>query len=113
MSGVYDIRFLLHGHHDDWVYFNNPMEYVTHMHGDLLDLVRRNVYITLVCGQGQWEGPALGSTRQFWQLLSQKGIPNYMDLWGYDVSHDWHWWREQIIWYMSHLVEGKLPWQST
>lgn len=113
MSGVYDIRFLMHGHHDDWVYFNNPMEYVTHMHGSMLDAVRKNVHITLVCGQGQWEGPALASTRQFWSLLSQKGIPNYMDLWGYDVSHDWHWWREQIIWYMSHFVEGRLPWQNT
>jgi len=113
MSGVYDIRFLLHGHHDDWVYYNNPMEYVTHLHGEQLDEVRRNTFITLVCGQGQWEGPALASTREFRDLLDRKQIPNYMDLWGHEVSHDWHWWREQIIWYMRHFVEGKLPWQIT
>jgi esterase/lipase superfamily enzyme len=113
MSGVYDIRFLMHGHHDDWIYFNNPMEYVSRMGGEVLENVRRNTFITLVCGQGQWEGPALDSTKRFWDLLGSKGIPNYMDLWGYDVSHDWHWWREQIVFYMSHLVEGRHPWLRT
>jgi esterase/lipase superfamily enzyme len=113
MSGVYDIRFLMHGHHDDWVYFNDPMEYVTHLHGDQLDFVRRNTFITLVCGQGQWEGPALASTREFWGLLGRKGIPNYMDLWGHDVSHDWHWWREQVAFYMNKLANGVHPWRNT
>jgi len=113
MSGVYDMRFLLHGHHDDWVYYNNPMEYVTHLHGDLLEQLRRRVFITLVCGQGMWEGPALDSTKAFWHLLTQKGIPNYMDLWGHDVAHDWPWWRVQIEYFMRHLVEGKTPWLNT
>jgi len=92
MSGVYDVRFLLHGHHDDWLYFNNPMEYVTHMHGSALDDVRRNTNILLMCGQGPWEDVSLASTKQFWWLLREKGIPNYMDLWGHDVAHDWPWW---------------------
>jgi len=113
MSGVYDIRFLMHGHHDDWVYFNNPMEYITHLNGEALEDVRRNVFISLVCGQGAWEEPALSSTKAFWDLLSRKKIPNYMDLWGHDVAHDWHWWREQIVYYMHFMVEGQIPWQST
>jgi esterase/lipase superfamily enzyme len=112
MSGVYDVRFLMHGHHDDWVYFNNPMEYATHMHGSALEEVRRNTFITLVCGQGQWEDVALRSTKEFWGLLSRKGIPNYMDLWGHDVSHDWHWWRVQIRYFMNAFVQRKLPWST-
>jgi len=112
LSGAYDLRFLLHGHHDDHVFFNNPVEYVSLMHGDSLDRVRRHTHITLVCGQGQWEGPALASTRELWWLLHSRGIPNYMHLWGHDVSHDWHWWREQIGYYMPHLVEGRMPWVS-
>ena len=107
LSGVYDIRFLMHGHKDDWVYFNNPMEYVWHMHDEALQDVRDKVFIALVCGQGQWEDVALESTRAFWSLLDRKGIPNYMDLWGHDVSHDWHWWRQQIAHYMTRLVEGR------
>ena len=45
-------------------------------------------------------------------LLEQKGIPNYMDLWGYDVAHDWPWWRKQIVFFMEHLVQGKSPWPN-
>jgi len=113
MSGVYDIRFLVHGHHDDWVYFNNPMEFVTHMHGDALAEAREHTFITLVCGQGAWEGPALESTRAFGHLLGEKGIPNWMDLWGHDVSHDWHWWREQIGRFAPSLSKGTHPWPVT
>lgn len=113
MSGVYDIRFLMHGHHDDWVYYNNPAEYVCHMHGGTLDAVRRQTFITLVCGRGAWESKSVESTRAFRHMLDEKGIPNYMDLWGEDVSHEWHWWRTQIVHYMNHIVEGTLPWRPT
>lgn len=105
MSGVYDIRFLLHGHHDDWVYFNNPMEFVTHMHGQALDDVRKHTNILLLCGQGPWEDVSLASTKEFWWLLGQKGIPNYMDLWGHDVAHDWPWWVRQNAHVMQTLLQ--------
>ena len=36
-------------------YFNNPMDYVGHLHGDHLDWLRGRVSLLLVCGQGQWE----------------------------------------------------------
>ena len=113
LSGVYDARFLLGDYHDEWVYFNNPMEFVAHMSGDLLDEVRENVFISLICGQGNYEERCLDSTKEFWSLLSSKGIPNYMDLWGHDVAHDWPWWRAQLKYLMSHLVEGRMPWPST
>jgi esterase/lipase superfamily enzyme len=112
MSGVYDIRFLLNGHHDEWVYFNNPIEFVPSMNGGLLDEIRRSTFIALICGQGQYEERCLSSTKEFWWLLRQKGIPNYMDLWGHDVAHDWPWWRKQIVHYLSHLAEGKSPWPN-
>jgi esterase/lipase superfamily enzyme len=112
MSGAYDIRWLLDGHHDEWVYFNNPIEYVANMQEDLLDQLRRNVFITLVSGQGQWEQRSLESTREFWGVLSRKRLPNYMDLWGHDVAHDWPWWRKQIVHYLSHFVEGRTPWPN-
>ncbi|MCA9291379.1 MAG: esterase family protein [Phycisphaerales bacterium] len=112
MSGVYDVRFLVDGHHDDWVYFNNPMQWVPLLHGPALDAARRT-FITLVCGQGPWETVSLDSTKAFRHVLDVKGIPNYMDLWGHDVAHDWHWWRVQIRYFMHHLIEGTLPWRTT
>lgn len=112
MSGAYDIRWLLGGHHDEWAYFNNPVEYVSNMREDLLAELRRSVFIALISGQGKWEERSLESTREFWGVLSAKQLPNYMDLWGHDVAHDWPWWRKQIVYYLSHFVEGKTPWPN-
>jgi len=86
------------GERGDAVYFNNPMDYVTHLEGDHLEWLRRQVSLLLVCGQGQWEDTtgALESTRRFAALLAGKGIRCELDLWGHDVAHDWPWWRSQL-----------------
>ncbi|HET7481516.1 MAG TPA: alpha/beta hydrolase-fold protein [Actinomycetota bacterium] len=97
-SGVYDISHLGWGERGDAVYFNNPMDYVAHLGGDHLDWLRSRVSLLLVCGQGQWEDTtgALESTRAFASRLAEKGLNHEMDLWGYDVPHDWPSWRAQI-----------------
>jgi esterase/lipase superfamily enzyme len=99
MSGSYDPS-----HWDGWgergdaTYFNNPMDYVAHLDGDHLEWLRAQVSILLVCGQGQWEDTtgALESTRQLAGLLQSKRIRCEMDLWGYDIAHDWPSWRAQL-----------------
>ena len=30
----------------------------------------------------------------------------------HDLAASHSGWREQIIWYMRHFVEGRMPWQS-
>jgi esterase/lipase superfamily enzyme len=97
-SGVYDVSQVGWGERGDAVYFNNPMDYVTHLHGDHLDWLRGRLSVLLICGQGQWEDTtgALESTKRFAGLLSEKGIPNELDLWGHDVPHDWPSWRAQL-----------------
>jgi esterase/lipase superfamily enzyme len=80
------------------VYFHNPMDYVEHLGGEHLDWLRSRVSVLLVCGQGQWEDTtgALDSTRALAALLERKGIRHELDLWGYDVAHDWPSWRAQF-----------------
>jgi esterase/lipase superfamily enzyme len=86
------------GERGDATYFNNPMDYVAHLGGDHLAWLQRQVSLLLVCGQGQWEDTtgALESSRRFGALLMGKGIRCELDLWGYDVAHDWPWWRAQF-----------------
>src|SRR5205823_11074537 len=43
MSGVYDVSVQGGGDRGDAVYFNNPMAYVSHLHGDHLDWLRRQI----------------------------------------------------------------------
>ena len=86
------------GERGDAAYFHNPMDYVEHLGGDHLDWLRSQLSIVLVCGQGQWEDTtgALDSTRALASLLERKGIRHQLDLWGYDVPHDWPSWRAQF-----------------
>jgi esterase/lipase superfamily enzyme len=99
MSGSYDpAAWDGWGERGDAAYFNNPMDYVAHLGGDHLDWLRSQLSILLVCGQGQWEDTtgALESTRRLAGVLQSKGIRCEMDLWGYDVPHDWPSWRAQL-----------------
>ena len=106
MSGVYDVSVQGGGDRGDAVYFNNPMDYVSHLHGDHLSWLRAQVSILLICGQGQWEDTtgALDSTKRFASLLGEKEIPVELDLWGHDVPHDWPSWRNQIAHHLPRFV---------
>jgi len=86
-------------------YFNNPLDYVSHMHGDHLDWLRSRVGVLLVCGQGAWEDTtgSLPSTKRFAALLAEKQIRHELDLWGFDVPHDWPSWRAQLAYHMPRF----------
>jgi esterase/lipase superfamily enzyme len=99
LSGIYDMSGL-HGwgERGEAMYFNTPLDYLQHMHGDHLEWLRSQVFLLLVCGQGMWEDTtgSLVSTKAFAERLADKGIPHELDLWGHDVAHDWPWWRRQF-----------------
>ena len=80
-------------------YFNNPMSYVANLHGEHLDWLRSRVSLLLVVGQGAWKVDptgALPSTQAFADRLAGKAIRHELDIWGYDVPHDWPSWRAQL-----------------
>jgi esterase/lipase superfamily enzyme len=105
-SGVYDVSVVGWGERGDAVYFNNPADYVAHLHGDHLDWLRSRVSLLLVCGQGQWEDTtgALVSTTRFAELLREKGIRRELDLWGHEWPHDWPSWRAQLAHHLARFV---------
>ena len=37
------------------------------------------------------------------ELFSYKNIPAWVDFWGYDVAHDWPWWRKQLPYFMAYV----------
>jgi esterase/lipase superfamily enzyme len=97
-SGVYDVSVVGWGERGDAVYFNNPGDYVPHLHGDHLEWLRGRVSLLIVCGQGQWEDTtgSLESAKRFAAQLGEKGLRHELDLWGHDVPHDWPAWRAQL-----------------
>jgi esterase/lipase superfamily enzyme len=53
---------------------------------------KRHVYF--MTGQGPYEDPQ--SSVEIGRILGQKGIPNYVDIWGKEYRHDWPTWREML-----------------
>jgi esterase/lipase superfamily enzyme len=100
LSGNYDpTSWNAWGEQGDATYFHNPMAYVANLGGDHLDWLRHKVNLLLVVGQGDWEVNPTGSlpsTRAFSDLLASKGIRHELDVWGFDIPHDWPSWRAQL-----------------
>lgn len=97
-SGVYDVSVVGWGERGDAVYFSNPMDYVSHLHGDHLEWLRSRVSLFLLVSRGQWEDTtgAFESTHRFAALLGEKGIRHELEVWGPEWPHDWPSWRAQL-----------------
>lgn len=95
MSGNYDLSTYTKGYHDTDVYFNSPMQYLYNLNDDhFLPMLRQNRPIHIMTGSGDYETPE--ATRAFSALLNFKGINHNLDVWGYDMPHDWDTWRKML-----------------
>jgi esterase/lipase superfamily enzyme len=95
MSGSYDLKAYTNGYYDDTCYFNSPADYLPGLNdGSMLDQLRSKKHIYILSGQGAYEAPE--RSRQLSDILSGKGIPHHLDLWGYDIPHDWPTWRSML-----------------
>jgi len=106
LSGRYDITEFAGGLASPEVYFNNPMAYVPNLDGEALERVRRATRLVLVCGRGRWEDGNVEETTRFAGILADRGIPHELDLWGHDASHEWPWWRRQILHHLGRVLPG-------
>ena len=105
MSGSYDIYNYLESYYDDNVYFNNPMMYLKNLNDEFhLPRLQRADSIVIVTGQGAYEAP--DRSRELSGVLHSKGIPHLLELWGYDVNHDWPWWRKMLPHYLGRFTQG-------
>lgn len=103
LSGIYTAKYGFGDYMDEVVYQNSPVDYMANFPTDhpYMDLYRSRKAV-ICCGQGAWEQP--DTTRQLKQIFEQKGIPVWVDLWGYDVKHDWDWWYQQAVYYMPYIL---------
>lgn len=106
MSGNYDpTNWKGWGDLGEATYYANPFAYVNGMDGDHLQWLRQHVFIQLVVGSGMWEDTtgALQSSHALEDLLTRKGIPNALDVWGSDTPHDWPSWHRMALKHLSAL----------
>lgn len=105
LSGVYDASNILDGYMDDLVYLNSPYHSLLNMPGDhpYMKLYAKSQMFICV-GQGAWEDELLADTRKLDRVLKFKGIPAWVDYWGFDVNHDWDWWRKQLAYFLGKIL---------
>lgn len=104
LSGLFQLRMFIGDYVDDNVYFNSPLYYLPNLNDPAyLDLYRSSQIIVAV-GQGAWEDAMLADAHALKHILIEKSIPHWIDIWGYDVNHDWPWWREMMPYFLSKLA---------
>jgi esterase/lipase superfamily enzyme len=99
MSGVYDLTQYSDGFFNEDCYFNSPMHYLPNLtdHHTLEQLRRSRIHI--LSGQGAYEAP--DASRALSNVLHAKSVPHELDIWGYDMRHDWPTWRAMLPYYME------------
>ena len=69
-----------------------------------MELYKQSKFILCV-GQGNWEQECVESLKQFSSILYDKQIDAWCDFWGYDVYHDWPWWKVQIQYFLEQIFK--------
>ncbi len=102
MSGIYDLGAYTKSYWDEDTYFNSPMHYLNDMQDENhLNGIRSSKHIHILSGSGDYEDP--NASRYLSGLLHHKHIPHHLDIWGYDIKHDWPTWRAML----PYLLETK------
>ena len=103
LSGVYRLKTFVGDYMDENVYFNSPINYLPDLDDPwYLDRYRQS-NIIICCGQGAWEDEMIADSNALKQILEAKNIPHWVDFWGYDVNHDWPWWRKMLPYFLDNL----------
>ena len=104
ISGIYTSEYGFGGYMDGEVYQNSPVHYLANMPADhpYIEKYNRNRGV-ICCGQGAWEQPE--TSLRLRDICAEKGIHGvWVDMWGYDVNHDWPWWHKMVPYFLPKLL---------
>lgn len=101
MSGSYNLKDYTKGYYDTNCYFNSPVDYLKNLTDENVLSKLRNRSIIIASGQGDYENP--DASRNLSNILNSKGIKHWLDLWGYDMPHDWPTWRKMLPHFLSYI----------
>lgn len=109
LSGVYDAKFFTDGWMNDVLYDNSPLDFLANMPADhpYIDTYNKR-RIVLCVGQGRWEEEGRRTTALMGDVLYRKDIHAWVDFWGYDVDHDWNWWKKQFAYFLPFVLREQI-----
>jgi esterase/lipase superfamily enzyme len=104
LSGIYRLNHFVGEYMDTNVYYNSPLHYLPNLTDKYYLNAIKSGKITICVGQGAWDEECLADTIKLKEILENKSIPHWIDIWGKDVNHDWPWWKKQIRYFLPHIV---------
>ena len=108
LSGCYDAFHFWDGWSNDILYNNSPVHFLENMPADHPYIGLYNSRRFAICvGQGAWEDEGRRTSGLLKDIFLRKNIHGWVDFWGYDVNHDWPWWRKQIWYYLPWVLGGE------
>jgi esterase/lipase superfamily enzyme len=93
MGGAFDIHQFLNGYYDDNCYFNCPPDFLPNLSDRSILEQYRRMRIVLATGENDI---CLSENRRLSEIMSNKGIPHWLDVWGEGTGHDWPWWQQMV-----------------
>jgi esterase/lipase superfamily enzyme len=103
LSGVLSLQIFVGDFIDDRIYYNSPLYYLPNLTDEYYLSLFREGKIFICVGQGAWEEPMIDDARAMQKILLKKKVPAWIDFWGYDVNHDWVWWRKQLPYILNQI----------
>lgn len=90
MSGAFDMKSFMDGYYDQDFYFNNPVDYLPNTNDPWFLDRYRSMKLILAVGD---HDICLGENLRMDRILSDKGIPHWLDIWTGGERHDWPLWQ--------------------
>ena len=105
LSGVYRTSFFFGDWMDENLYMNDMVQMLHDLPADHPYIHLYNHRSLCFCvGQGAWED-GLSDLRDMDASFKRLGISAWCDFWGYDVNHDWPWWKKQMRYFLPIVLE--------
>lgn len=106
LSGVYDASFFFGSWSNETLYYNNPCAFLPEMPADHPYVRLYNERQLVLCvGQGAFEEEGVRTLRVLDEAFRAKGVHAWCDYWGFDVNHDWPWWKRQARYFLPIVLD--------
>lgn len=94
MGGAFDLKMLMGGYYDREFYFHQPLDYLPNLNDGWYWERYQSLCLVLATGENDI---CLPDNLRLAEVLRQKSIPHWLDVWGNGAGHDWPWWQQMAV----------------
>ena len=104
LSGVYDAACFFNGLSSEEIKKESPISLLKE-YASLTKIKQYQERMMILCiGRGKYEEEGLISQPILEEEIKKNNIPSFIDYWGYDVDHDWYWWKKMIVYLLPKML---------